>query len=168
MGRRAETRIVGDTVEKKCSKCGEFKAPHEYHQMIGGHLGLANKCIACYKNYYQENKERIIARQVAYEQENREVVTQRHRKWVLKNKYNLTNEEYSELIKNGCMICGKYDDLAVDYDHRTGEVRGILCRPCNTAIGIFKDNVELLLKAAAYLESKQGSIPEIRPSAKSE
>lgn len=59
-----------------------------------------------------------------------------------------------------CAICGKPGDgrksLAVDHCHTSGKVRGLLCLNCNTALGHFKDNPVLLLKAALYLEHHKG------------
>lgn len=40
----------------------------------------------------------------------------------------------------------------VDHDHDTGKVRGITCFPCNGGMGQFKENVEWLANAIAYLE----------------
>ena len=42
--------------------------------------------------------------------------------------------------------------LAVDHNHKTGRVRGILCSFCNTALGKFDDSVGLLARAIEYLE----------------
>lgn len=44
------------------------------------------------------------------------------------------------------------EKLAVDHDHNTGKVRKLLCHNCNRALGLFKDNPELMRKAASYVE----------------
>ena len=40
----------------------------------------------------------------------------------------------------------------VDHDHVTGRIRGILCHHCNTALGNFRDDCNLLRRALQYLE----------------
>ena len=54
-----------------------------------------------------------------------------------------------------CAICGdppsKGRKLAIDHCHATGVVRGFLCSRCNLGLGYFRDGVESLLNAAAYL-----------------
>ena len=60
---------------------------------------------------------------------------------------------------DGCAICGGVNDppgrrLAIDHDHVTGQVRGLLCYRCNSAIGLFKDDVTVLRRAILYLESR--------------
>ena len=42
--------------------------------------------------------------------------------------------------------------LVVDHSHSTGEVRGLLCPTCNSGLGHFKDNPELLIEASRYLK----------------
>lgn len=57
-----------------------------------------------------------------------------------------------------CPICEKGSipgitaNLVKDHDHDTGEARAWLCDSCNTGLGRFKDNIELLNKAIKYLE----------------
>lgn len=54
---------------------------------------------------------------------------------------------------NQCAICGVNTvNLNLDHCHETGKIRGLLCRPCNTGLGMFRDNVEVLGSAMAYLE----------------
>jgi len=57
-----------------------------------------------------------------------------------------------------CPICGKGSipgvtaNLVIDHDHNTGLARDWLCDSCNTGLGRFKDNIELMEKAIAYLK----------------
>jgi len=80
----------------------------------------------------------------------------------------LTGSEYERLLKeqNGCCaICGRPNGhrscngneckLAVDHDHKTGTVRGLLCNNCNRGLGRFKDSVKLLEAAICYLQREQ-------------
>ena len=57
-----------------------------------------------------------------------------------------------------CAICGTSDTgkrkaFAVDHNHDTGKIRGLLCSNCNTGIGNLRDNVELLERAIDYLRN---------------
>jgi hypothetical protein len=56
---------------------------------------------------------------------------------------------------DGCAICGKKPRkryLAVDHDHRTGKVRGLLCFFCNSALGVWEFDRETASRASKYLE----------------
>lgn len=72
--------------------------------------------------------------------------------------YGLKPEDYRALLArtgNRCEICGtapRNRNLAIDHDHKTGLVRGLLCVNCNVGLGRFKDGVERLVLAIAYLE----------------
>lgn len=54
-----------------------------------------------------------------------------------------------------CATCGTAADLFVDHCHATDKIRGALCRSCNLALGMVKDQPELLRTLAAYLERHQ-------------
>ena len=57
-----------------------------------------------------------------------------------------------------CPICGKRtiagitSNVDLDHNHRTGEIRGWICDSCNTGIGRFKDDIQLLKRATKYVE----------------
>jgi len=42
--------------------------------------------------------------------------------------------------------------LAVDHNHKTSEIRGLLCSRCNTAIGLIQDNAQIALAIYEYLK----------------
>lgn len=74
-------------------------------------------------------------------------------------KYGITVEDYNNLEKQQeyvCAICKNKciykDRLSVDHNHKTGKVRGLLCGNCNTGLGKFKENVDLLEKAQQYIQ----------------
>ena len=52
-----------------------------------------------------------------------------------------------------CALCGAEGELYVDHSYRTGKTRGLLCRPHNAALGMFKDSPTLLKRALAYLRN---------------
>lgn len=61
-----------------------------------------------------------------------------------------------------CDICGtdetrKSKAHAVDHDHSTGYIRGLLCVNCNMGLGYFKDSPGLLIQAANYIEDSHGN-----------
>lgn len=102
---------------------------------------LANKPAHQERNRrrYQENRDAIIARTRAYK--------------VLRD-YGLTMDEVDALKASQggqCAICGEGKKFAIDHDHGTGVVRGILCDDCNVGLGRFKDDPRRLMNAIAYL-----------------
>lgn len=71
--------------------------------------------------------------------------------------YGITEDQHDYLVatQNGvCYLCHKKDEnkaLAIDHDHKTGRVRGLLCSACNRGLGLLKDDPDLVLKAYEYL-----------------
>lgn len=71
--------------------------------------------------------------------------------------YGISEQEYNHMLnkQNGvCAICEvvKEQTLAVDHDHFTGRVRGLLCDKCNQALGFLQDSIVLLDSAKQYLQ----------------
>ncbi len=150
---------------KKCSKCQTEKPLDSFCKNRGMKDGLNNNCKDCVKKYTEENKERVRKYKSDYYYANREKCIERDRKNSLKRKYNVTVEWYEAQLEkqNGkCMICGAAESggisptLHVDHNHKTGQVRGLLCRPCNTGIGLFKEDVNLIEKAIEYVNRHSG------------
>jgi len=75
----------------------------------------------------------------------------------LRINYGITLEQYEEMNEaqeGRCKICKQVPEtmrLAVDRDHKTGEVRGLLCHRCNLGIGSLRDSIVLLEEAIKYL-----------------
>jgi hypothetical protein len=80
-------------------------------------------------------------------------------------KYGVTPAQYDQLFEDqdgACAICrrpettemhGRPIRLAIDHNHNTDVIRGLLCFRCNTALGMFDDNPAILRAALAYLEA---------------
>lgn len=69
--------------------------------------------------------------------------------------YGMSLEEYrqkSQLQSSRCAICRREANLFVDHCHQTGQVRGLLCSRCNSALGLFMDDLGSLSKAIEYLK----------------
>ena len=80
-----------------------------------------------------------------------------YRRQNLRAKYGLDQESFEEILKSqagACAICGTTPErsLRVDHEHDSDTVRGLLCHHCNIGLGHFKDNIEVLEAAIAYLK----------------
>ncbi len=136
---------------KICTKCKIDKPSKDFRLRMDKKLN--SWCKKCH-TAWGVNKKRNTP---AY----REKAAITRRKYDLLKKYGLTVEEWNELLlqQNGvCKICKEpkrnktHKYLVVDHCHKTNKIRGLLCDSCNRAIGLFKDNVELMLKAIEYLQ----------------
>lgn len=81
------------------------------------------------------------------------------RTYHLQRKFNLTPEQYQTMVDNQdgvCAICKNTctKSLAVDHDHTTGKVRGLLCNSCNRGLGYLKDSKVILENALRYLDGQ--------------
>ena len=132
--------------------------------------GCTKRYVSSYECYECGRKRGLLKLQdneLMAQYRTKEKVNKRLKKWRKDNpiqyktqalkRFGITGEEYEQMLKeqNGvCKICGngKTDKmLAVDHCHDTGTIRGLLCFRCNTGLGFFHDNIELLQKAKEYL-----------------
>lgn len=110
--------------DKYCPACNAVKPLHEFSRSSNHKDGYQGRCKACFSIY-----------QRAY-------------------KYGISESQYRALLdhhQGRCGICDKERPLVVDHNHDTGKVRGLLCHPCNKALGLFGDSVETLRAAEGYL-----------------
>lgn len=141
---------------KVCTVCKKTKELENFYNYKAYKDGLSYRCKEC------DNLSRA-----KWSDKNPDKAKESQRKRNLKHKYGLTIEDYDNILKsqgNSCAICFKKDSevtgdrfskikFAVDHDHATGKVRGILCNQCNRALGMFLDSKEVLLSAMNYLET---------------
>lgn len=139
----------------KCSKCNLDKPNKEYFKRLNDRRvrKYFSSCKDCEKkrvNKWQSTSEKRL-------------------EYKLRHLYNLELKEYYKIYleqEGKCKICGILESnctkrLAVDHDHNTNIVRGLLCEKCNQGIGMFKDNINLLKNAIEYLINTKLPILEL-------
>jgi hypothetical protein len=111
---------------------------------------------AAKRKYYTDNHAAMLVKGAKYRAEHPEV----YRSFILKKNFGITISEYDAMLsrqKGVCAICEKpnrYKDgrrLAVDHDHATGKVRGLLCGRCNKGIGLLQESIPTIERAIVYL-----------------
>ena len=110
------------------------------------------------RDYYEKNRDAIVAYKKEWAERNREANKKRLRNWQLVRNYGITLEEWEALFESqgrSCAACGTQEETkrgwVTDHCHETGRVRGILCHHCNVALGYAKDSPQVLLRLHAYL-----------------
>lgn len=135
---------------KKCSKCGFVKEASDFYKDRRLNSGLSSSCSVCHAN------KRTKQRESGY-----------IKFYHILRRYNLTREQYYEIKEkqgNKCAICEskiktyfnkKGTELVVDHDHSSGEVRGLLCAPCNILLGKVEKygGTDYLDKIKAYIQA---------------
>ena len=128
---------------KKCKECKEVKPKAEYWKMAKAADGLQYRCKPC-----------ALASRKKY------ATPSYRKKAYLKNTYGISKEEYEMMFArqdSRCALChidasDTPRGLFVDHCHESGQVRDLLCLNCNTALGHFKDNPQLMEKGAQYVK----------------
>lgn len=143
-----------------CGSCEKPKRKSSFYPEPSRAHGISSRCIKCdqEKNraLYKQNAEQRKAYRIRYKARRREL----H----LEQKWGMSISEYGAMCRaqNGlCAICGKAPlkrQLAVDHDHATGAIRGLLCDSCNLGIGYFNDDPELMLAAIDYINQSRNQM----------
>jgi hypothetical protein len=142
--------------------------PHDYVN--------SEHCRSCRATYMREYNQRPEARVLHLKRMNKRYREQPEA-WTdydLCRKYGITLAERTEMERaqgGVCAICqrpernqrqGVTKALAVDHDHATGQVRGLLCEDCNRGLGMFGDSTKTLLAAVAYLQGRCSRLSDER------
>ena len=135
---------------KTCRVCKRLLPIDQFRRSPNMKSGRRNECrecgVAAFKAWRVANPEKDRAKQ---------------RRETLKM-YGISRADYDRLhaAQGGrCAICGGVEHghkrayFAIDHDHASGVVRGLLCHGCNAALGGFRDNPDLLRSAAKYVEA---------------
>jgi hypothetical protein len=118
-----------------CTECNETKTIYHFHKRRQSSSGYRRECNSCRSS---------------------------HRRFLRENEGK--REELQKEQNNACAICGRVDEangksLALDHDHKTKTIRGLLCMRCNTGIALLNEEPEVLNNAAQYLRNHATPTP---------
>lgn len=148
---------------KTCTKCKQNKPSNKFNTNNRNRSKLHSICKDCSRKYnhnrYKQNKSKILKLCKKYCLDNKDKISLRTKSRALKRNFNITQEEYDEMLKqqdNTCAICNTDKcstgrSFAVDHSHTTGKIRGLLCFNCNAGLGHYMDDPGLLIIAAEYI-----------------
>jgi hypothetical protein len=136
---------------KSCKGCKQIKNIADFYDCKNTRDKKTGKCKQCILNYV-----------AGWQKVNPEKCRVKTNKYHIKIAYkgcSITVEEREELFikqEGKCAMCGRHERafkrrLAVDHCHKTGKIRGLLCGPCNRALGLLRDRIEVLQAGISYL-----------------
>lgn len=139
---------------KWCGTCQKVKPVNQFYKNKRALCGLQGFCKSCTRKRIQNYREKNRDKDRRYSMNHR-----------FRNKYKIEPEEYSRILEeqdHRCAICNGFEKnickdktplpLAIDHNHKTGKVRGLLCSNCNRALGLLKEDPNLFRRAIEYLE----------------
>ncbi|MGH2756821.1 MAG: endonuclease VII domain-containing protein [Actinomycetota bacterium] len=132
-------------ISRRCPSCGETKSLDSFVRNRSTTSGYGPFCKPCHNSIGRANRIKHHGST---------------RSFHLKRRYGVdaVQVEWMILQQDGkCALCRVKPAKHVDHDHETDRVRGILCFNCNRGLGYFKDDWELMCRAADYLESYSNS-----------
>ena len=151
---------------KTCPQCQSVKPLTEFHVRKSRGGQPASRCKTCSR----EAQRTWRSKQTDYEKRRYQIVKVETRERHLVRKYGVTLADYDAMLaaQDGkCAVClttpetQRYGVFHVDRCHASGAVRGLLCRGCNTVLGVVNDDPAALARAIAYLGVTVPQIPEL-------
>lgn len=133
----------------KCERENPQPFSNYYKQKTNKTDGRASQCKGCTLLRSQRRRRENPAHYKALDKKNS-----------LKFLYDMSMADYNKMLISQnlkCANCKKLDTdssrLVVDHNHKTGKVRGLLCGPCNAALGLLKDDLDIIFGLAVYLKA---------------
>ena len=124
--------------------------------------GRSNTCIKCHKKYHlkyrnvpENKKKKQLADIIRYKEQKPKLrMSNRHQLYGISESEFLAQKLAQD---NRCAICNIAEielskGLGIDHCHSTGKFRGLLCYGCNTGLGSFKDNIDLMYIGIEYIK----------------
>jgi len=154
---------------KKCNKIKDFKDFFIIRYNQNGTPLYRAKCTECFNVYYV-NKHRsksLEERKKKYQQRKSKTTFLSRKENRLKRNFGISLDEYNIMIynqNNSCYICKtkflKNSKVNVDHNHKTGKIRKLLCQPCNTSLGLLRENINILNSCISYLKEHNDTISD--------
>lgn len=157
--------------KKLCVSCNEEKLLTDFHKCSKHKDGKMNICKICNNRktsaWGKENREKRNKAVREWRKRNPEENKKNFKKYYYENHdlikmrqvvrlyKDLTIEDYKNMFiiqNNKCAICNEEAKLHVDHNHNTGKVRELLCGNCNKAIGLLKEDINIIENVKKYLE----------------
>jgi hypothetical protein len=148
--------MTNSNPEKECTGCKITKPLTDFYRNHATRDGRQSRCKQCEKLRMQNDPERRAKNNAlnrAWERNNRDRVAARHKK----RSYGLTIEQFEAMRQqqgDACAICRKpfTKRICIDHCHASGAVRALLCNSCNSGLGNFSDDTNLMRVAIEYIE----------------
>lgn len=162
-----------DGLAHTCKSCANeykklrFQNNPEYRKSVIDRAAAWNRENDYFAKRYKEDseyREIVIRRAKQWQKDNSERANETRRRSRKVRLYGITQEHYDAMFakqKGLCAICnqpqsgisrnGSPIPLVIDHDHKTGQLRALLCTTCNLALGALKDDPQLAVAAAKYL-----------------
>jgi len=111
----------------------------------------AGLCEPCYQKKRRDADPALTRqRHRKYENENRHKVREFQRRYA----YGIEPHEYEALLaaqEGRCAICQREKNLCVDHCHVTGQIRFLLCKICNVAVGLAENSPTFVSNLSDYV-----------------
>lgn len=131
---------------KTCARCKETYPTNFFYVKSKKYSTFRSNCKGCHN---------VLAKEKNRKPEVTQARKDAWRKYSRFKLYGITKDDYDRMYEEcggHCPICKKYYELLhIDHCHKDGHVRGLLCNSCNTGLGKFNDDIELLERAIAQL-----------------